>query len=358
MGGRGSVVLVTGYPGLVARKLVEHILTAEPETRIAAVVLERGFEQAAHHLDRLTASQRARVRILAGDAAAMDFGLSGRELRELVPDVDRIHHAAYVSYVGVERDVAEQNVRGAIEAVNVARMCERLSCLVHHSTAEVSGDRRGVVRESELDEGQAFYTVVQETRMRAELVMRRAMTDTPIAVVRPTHLVGDSETGEIDRLDGLYLLVMLVLGLPGDVDVPVPVGGDDALDVVPVDFVVRAAHAIGRSPAARGGTFHLTSSEAMTAEQVFDAIARAGGRRATKSFLPPLLATLARTPGTRSVLREPRALLQQLATNARYDKRQARRILEPHEIVCPPFDSYVATLLAAVERRMRERADG
>ncbi|MSP25205.1 MAG: NAD-dependent epimerase/dehydratase family protein [Myxococcales bacterium] len=351
-----EVVLVTGYPGIVARRLVEHLLVSEPETRIRAVVLERMFARAAHHLERFPPEVRSRVRVMGGDAAAMDFGLSGRELRELASEVVRMHHAAYVSYVGVEREVAEQNVRGAVEAVHVARLCKKLRCLVHYSTAEISGDREGLVRESELDEGQGHFTRVQETRMKAELVMRRAMVDLPIAVVRPTNLVGDSDTGEIDRLDGLYLLVLLVLGLPGEVAVPLPTGGDYPLDVVPVDFVVRAAHAISVSPLAPGGTFHLTSSESLTAQAVFDAIARAGGRRTSRSLMPPkLAATIARVPGIGRILREPGALIQQLATNARYDTRQARKLLEPAGIVCPPFDSYVATLVAAVQERFRER---
>ena len=104
-----------------------------------------------------------------------------------------------MSYVGVEREDAEYtNIQGAVEIVELARNCEHLRCLVHHSTAHTSGSRTGTVFESELDEGQSFQSVVQETRMKAELVMRRAMADVPIAVVRPTMLVGDSVTGEAD----------------------------------------------------------------------------------------------------------------------------------------------------------------
>ncbi len=352
-----ELVLVTGYPGLQARKLVEHVVASEPDTRVALVVLPKLLEPAQRHLAKLSPEERARVEVLEGDVAAIDMGLSGSELRALARRVTRIHHLAYVSYVAVDRETAAAvNVQGAVEAVELARCCDDLACLVHHSSAYVSGDRDGTVYEEELDEGQGFHSVVQETRMTAELVMRRAMREVPIAVVRPTMIVGDSETGEADRLDGPYLLVMLLLGLPGDMAVPLPTGSDNPLDIVPVDYVVKAARYIGLQREATSRTFHLASSDALTAQQIFDHIARAGGRRATRSLLPPqVAAALFRTPGVARFLHEPRALVQQLATNARYDTRQAQRILAGSGIVCPPFESYVSTLVATVQERFRDR---
>lgn len=193
--------------------------------------------------------------------------------------------------------------------------------------------------------------------MRAELVMRRAMRDLPIAVVRPTMTVGDSITGEVERLDGPYLLVMLLLGLPADVNVPLPSPGDNPLDIVPIDFVVRAAHAIGRDEAAVGRTHHLSSSEELSARQVFDLIAEAGGKRvSTRSVIPTQVATaILSTPGVDRLVREPRAFLQQLTSNARFDTRHARRALEPADIRCPPLADYVGTWVTAVKEHWQSR---
>ena len=182
-----QVVLITGYPGLQARKLTQWVLSAEPASRVVLVILEALRERAVRFIDQLEPALRDRIDILLGDAAAIDLGLSGAEYRELATRVTRIHHVAHVSYVGVDADTAAYtNIQGAVEAVELARSAERLSCLVHHSTAHVSGDRRGVVSEDELGQGQGFHSVVQETRMKAELVVRRAMDDVPIAVVRPS----------------------------------------------------------------------------------------------------------------------------------------------------------------------------
>ncbi|MBM4373850.1 MAG: SDR family oxidoreductase [Deltaproteobacteria bacterium] len=351
-------VLVTGYPGFEARKLVEHLLAVEPTTHVALLVQNADEDAVGRHLERV-GDDRARVELFEGDPAALDMGLSGAELGALARRVTRIHHVAHLSHVGADRRTATRvNVQGAVEAIAVARACHHLECLVHHSTAHVSGDRAGLVYEDELDESQGFHGVVQETRMTAELVMRRAMSDLPIAVIRPTMMVGDSDTGEVERFDGPYLLVMLLLGLPGDLAVPLPTGADNPLDIVPVDHVVKAARAIGTCRDARGRTFHLASSEQLTAREVFERIARAGGKRtASRSLLPRKLASaLSRTPALAKVLQEPRALLQQLVTKARYDTRNADRILAQHGLVCPPLDAYVTTLVAAVQERFRERA--
>jgi thioester reductase-like protein len=352
-----QVVLLTGFPSLQARKLLGLILREEPDTRAVVVVLPKLLDQAIAALLAFDEQQRARVEVLEGDAAAIDMGLSGHEFRQLAATVTRIHHLAKVSYVGAELDAAHYaNVRGAVEAVELASACDHIRCLVHHSTAHVSGDRTGIVYESELDEAQGFHSVVQETRMKAEMVMRRAMSKLPIAVVRPTMMVGDSITGEADRFDGPYLLVMLMLGLPSDMAVPLPAGGGNTLDIVPVDYVVRAAHQVGVHADAPGQTFHLTSCDALTAREVLDLIAKAGGRRTAETRIPAQVASaFLGTPGIKRLVKEPRAFMQQLTSRARYDTRTTRRLLASAGITCPPLSDYVGTWVTAVQEHLRQR---
>lgn len=353
-----EVVLITGFPRLAARKLCELSLREEPDAKVVLVVLPKLIAGAAHLVETMARGDRDRIEVLEGDAAAIDLGLSGAEYKSLARSVTCIHHVAHVSYVGIDRETAEYvNIQGAVEAVELAREAHDLRVLVHHSTAHVSGDRTGIVYEDDLDEGQAFHSVVQESRMKAELVMRRAMRDVPIAVVRPTMTVGDSITGEVERLDGPYLLVMLLLGLPADVNVPLPSPGDNPLDIVPVDFVVRAAHAIGRDRAAIGLTHHLTSEESLSARDVFNLIAKAGGKRvSTKSVIPTQVATaILRTPGVDRLVREPRAFLQQLTNNVSFDTRNARAALGRAKVHCPPLSDYVDTWVTAVQEHWQER---
>jgi thioester reductase-like protein len=357
--GYDDVVLITGFPAFYARKMLETVLVAEPRTRVVLVVLERLAADATGDLAALPTDQRERVVMLIGDAAAMDLGLSGGEYRELAREVGRIHHMAHVSYLGVEPAVAEAlNVRGAAEIVELGRSASALRCLVFHSTAAVSGNRKGLVREDDLDPRHGFRSMIDETRMRGELIARRAMQDVPIAIVRPTTLVGDSGTGEMDRFDGPYLLVLLILAAPAEVAIPLPAKGDAPLNIVPVDFVVRAAHAIGLDPKAIGRTFHLADPRPLSARRVFDLVARAGGRRSTRGYIPSNLAkAVLRAPGIERFVRSPRVFIEQLALQVRYDTHNADEILAGTGIACPPFDAYVDQLVAVVQERLRSRRE-
>jgi thioester reductase-like protein len=357
--GYDDVVLVTGFPSLYARKLVEQVLTSEPRALVYLVVLSRFEEEARAEIEAMPPDAKARVVLLEGDAAALDLGLSGAEFRQVTREVDRIHHLAHASYVGVDRHTAEAlNVAGAAEIVELARASASLRCLVFHSSALVSGDRTGVVYEEDLDAGQGFRNVIEETRMRGERIARRAMRDVPIAVVRPTTLVGDSGTGEVDRFDGLYLLVLLIVATPADIAIPIPGKGEAPLNIVPIDFVVRAAHAIGKSPAAPGRTFHLADPHPLSARRVFELVARAGGRKTARGYIPARVAkALLRTPGIERLVRSPRAFVDQLTTPVRYDTRNADQVLAGTGIECPPFEQYVDQIVTVVEQRVKTRRE-
>ncbi len=357
--GHESVLLITGFPSFYARKMVEHVLATEPGTLVYVVVLAKLLPEATAELDALPADRRARVVVLEGDCTAMDLGLSGAEYRSLGREVDRIQHMAHASFVGVEEDAAHAlNVVGTAEVIELARTASQLASLVVHSTALVAGDRTGVVFEDDLDAGQSFRNVVEKTRMRGEVVARRALRELPMSIVRPTTIVGDSGTGEVDRFDGLYFLVLVMVAAPAELAIPLPGKGDAPLNVVPIDFVIRAAHHIGRSPAARGRTFHLADPHPLTARRVFELIARAGGRRAAKGYIPSNIArALLRTPGLERFVRSPRAFVDQLASAVRYDTRNADQILAGSGIVCPPFESYVDQILAVVQERLRSRRE-
>jgi hypothetical protein len=123
-----------------------------------------------------------------------------------------------------------------------------------------------------------------------------------------------------------------------------------------VDFVVRAAHVIAHHPSADGHTFHLASPEHLTAEQLFTLVAQAGGRRTARSTIPTQLArVLLRTPGVERLLHRPRELLQQFGSPVRFDTTHADAVLGPAGVRCPPFHSYVDTLVGAVQEHIRQR---
>ncbi len=321
------------------------------------VVPEGQAARAQAERDALDEGDRRRLVLVEGDASAMDLGLSGAEFRQLSREVDRIHHIAHVAAGSVDRRTAHTvNVVGASEVLEFARAASSLECLVFHSTAHVSGDRTGVVYEDDLSSGQSFRSEVEETRMAAETLARRAMREVPIAVVRPTTLVGDFDPVEDDRLDGLYLLVLFIVATPAEIAIPFPGKGDSPLNIVPLDYVVQAAHALGRLSAAPGRTFHLADPHPLSARRVAELVARAGGKRTARSHIPSNLAkALLRTPGIERFVRSPRAFVEQLTTAVRYDTRNTDLLLRGSDIACPPFETYVGNLVSTVQDHLRAR---
>jgi thioester reductase-like protein len=353
-----EVVLLTGFPSLLSRTVCAEIVQSDPLARVRAIVPSKFEKDASTFLDELPPDQRSRVDLIEGDAAAIDMGLSGSEFKALASELTHIHHCAQVTHLGVEAAAAERvNVGGAREALELAGLCDKLECLVLHSTAHVSGDRTGLVREDELKEGQAFRSVVEETKARAEKIVRTAMRRVPVAVVRPATIVGDSRSGEVDRFDGPYLLILLVVTSPPDLALPLPGSGEEALNLVPIDWVARASVALGRDERARGRTFHLVDPQPFTTRKVFELVARAGGRRGPRGSIPANLAkALLRAPGLERIAKSPRALLETLTTPVTYDAHNSDELLASLGVPsCPPLESYVEKLVEYVKEHVRRR---
>ncbi|HXX69769.1 MAG TPA: SDR family oxidoreductase [Polyangiaceae bacterium] len=357
----GDVVFVTGYPVMRARSVCAELLRSDERCLVYLLVRPGGSQSAREALADPVGEDRERIKLIEGSASAIDFGLSGGELESLGRDVTHIHHCAEVTNPGAERKTAERvNVGAAQEALEFARCCGKLRCLVFHSTVHVAGDRSGIVREDELEAGQSFRNVIEETKARAEKLMRSAMASMPIAVVRPATISCDATTGAVDRPDGMYFLVLLALTSSPEWPLRLPGRGEGPLNLVPSDWVARAASAIGRDPRAPGRTFHLVDPRPAAARAVFDLVARASGTRASRGSVPANLArALLRAPGLDRIARTPRAFLDTLltlTTPVTYDARNADELLNSLGIpACPPFESYVDKLVEHVRKRIPDR---
>ena len=120
----------------------------------------------------------------------------------------------------------------------------------------VAGEAHGVFTEEMFDEGQRLPSPYHRTKFEAEKAVRQAAT-VPWRVYRPSIVLGDSHTGEMDKIDGPYYFfptIAWVAELPSAKRVPLvlpPLGDSNA---VPVDYVadaLDAAHAVpdgGRPP--------------------------------------------------------------------------------------------------------------
>jgi thioester reductase-like protein len=347
---------VTGYPGFIGKRLVKHIAESDPKGRIYLLVQPKFLKEAATYVAQL---KGAPIELLGGDIVDMHLGLAGDEYRRLVETVTDIFHLAAISYLGMPREIARRvNVTGTRNVLELGRDCLHLERFNHFSTTYVSGDRVGVIAEDELDVGQAFRNPYEETKFEAEKLVNRAGASMPITIYRPSTVVGDSQTGEIDRFEGPYYLGMVLVMSPLMVPLPLPGNGVAPLNVVPVDFVVRAVWSLSRNGAARGRTVHLVDPNPMSARRVYELVAARANKRLPRFNLSARAAdAFLRLPGIEKLARPQRAAINYVNHLALYNCHTALELLDGTGVRCPPLSSYLDKLVDYARSHYRMRAD-
>jgi NAD(P)-dependent dehydrogenase (short-subunit alcohol dehydrogenase family) len=205
-------------------------------------------------------------------------------------------------------DAAENddlNVGGTRRVVEVATSLGA-GCLHHVSSVAVAGEHRGTFDESMFDEGQELPSPYHATKFAAERLVREASV--PWRVYRPVIVVGDSRTGQMDKVDGPYYFLPFMtsvgeLPLVGRLPLVLPDLGDT--NVVPVDYVVDAMDALVHADGLDGQAFHLAHPRPQPLLEVYNALAKAAGAPQvavglTRRLLPPAthgLHLLAKLPG-------------------------------------------------------------
>lgn len=356
---RSPLTLVTGLPQFTTRRFVAELAAADPKGRFALLVPERHLPAARKFVATLPGA-RDRFQLLEGEVKRIDLGLSGAEFRDLAAEVSVVHHTAAVFHLGVAQSVASEiNVRGTEEVLELCRHARELRHLVFHSTLGVSGDFDGTWTEDDYDRGQRFNNHYEETKFVAEGLVRREAEASrlPVTILRAPVIVGDSVTGEVDRFDGPYQLMLLFIALPVDLGLPLPGRASRLINLIPVDFFARAARVLSARPPDAGAvlTYHIADPAPYTMARVFELVARASERKVPRGYVPPrLLRALMRTPGLERFAESPLAALDLFTADVTYSTARAAPLLAEAGVACPRFPDYVENLVAYLRQKIAD----
>jgi thioester reductase-like protein/short-subunit dehydrogenase involved in D-alanine esterification of teichoic acids len=294
--------VVTGGTGFIGRRVVSQILSRRDDAEVWVLVRRESlsrFERLASEGDQAWGD---RAKPLVGNLTAANLGLTDEAVAELGAVDHIVHCAAIYDITADEDDQRATNVEGTRAVIDLAR---RLHATLHHvSSIAVAGTYHGEFTEDDFDVGQDLPTPYHQTKFEAELLVRSA-AGLRMRVYRPAVVVGDSRTGEMDKVDGPYYffgLLRKLAVLPRFTPMVLPDTG--RTNIVPVDFVVEAVvelmHADGRD----GQTFHLTAPKTIGLQGIYRGVAEAAGLPPLRGSLPGATATpFLRVTGRAKVLR-------------------------------------------------------
>jgi len=264
-----GAILLTGATGFLGMDALARLIERDHDDVV--VLVRASDKQAARaRLDGVLArlydelpGGAARVSVVRGDLLEPGLGLSAEGRARLLASVDRIVHcAASISFDLPLEDAREVNVRGVERVIELARdiaAAGSLRRLVHVSTAYVSGRHAGEFGEADLDVGQEFRNTYERSKNEAERLLRAAAVseDLPLAVARPSIVVGHSVSGWTSAFNVLYWpMRAFERGLLQEV----PAREDSIVDFVPVDYVTDGVLALLDDEAAFG-TYNLVAGE-------------------------------------------------------------------------------------------------
>ena len=291
------------------------------------------------------------VHALAGDVTEPDLGIA--DPAGLAGITHVIHCAATVVFDHPLEEARRINVAGTESVLGLCRRLRRFERLDAVSTAYVAGKRVDLVREEELTHRRSFHNTYEQTKYECEQLLRAAMRDLPIAVHRPSIVVGDSRTGQTGSWKVLYWpLKVLARGrLP-----VVPYDPDGRLDIVPVDFVASAVLALSRKADTAGGTFHLTAGpgrDTTMGELASHLSARLARRlpirvhpRWWRWLIRPVLMTTA-SEELRRTLRTGLVYRPYLELRLQFETSASDAFLQPAGVLCPRVLDYIDTIVDA-----------
>jgi NAD(P)-dependent dehydrogenase (short-subunit alcohol dehydrogenase family)/thioester reductase-like protein len=304
-----------------------------------------------------------------GDIAEAGLGIKAAERKKFEGKIKHVVHLAAI--YDLKADAETQlavNVQGTQHVVAFANAI-KAGMLHHVSSIAAAGLYEGMFREDMFEEAEGLDHPYFATKHESEKIARKE-SKIPLRIYRPGLVVGDSKTGEMDKIDGPYYFFKLIQRLRQLLPSWVPTIGIEGgrINIVPVDFVVDAMDHIMHSTKVNGNTFHLVDPEPMRVGDVLNTFAEAGHaprmsiriNAALFGFIPRGVkkSLMALTPVKRvrnAVMKDlglPDDIMQFVNYPTRFDCRETTAALKGSGIACPRLKDYAWTIWDYWERHL------
>jgi NAD(P)-dependent dehydrogenase (short-subunit alcohol dehydrogenase family) len=361
------IYFVTGASGFIGKRLVRTVL-GRPDARVYILLRDASTERVAK-LREYWQADESRVVAVRGDLTSGGLGIAGDTVAALSHKIDHLFHlgAVYSLEADPETEIAT-NVEGTRNAVRFAAAVG-VGRFHHMSSIAAAGLYEGVFREDMFEEAENLDHPYFASKHLSEKVVRNECL-VPWRIYRPGIVVGDSRTGEMDKVDGPYYFFKLIQKLRKALPSWMPSIGLEGgrINLVPVDFVVAALDHLAHVEGQDGRCFHLTDPHPRRVGDILNIFARAAHapdmtiriNAALLGLIPRTVldGLMALTPTRRirkaimTDLGLPEGILSFVNYPTRFDCRDAERLLAPAGIAVPPLEDYAWRLWDYWERRL------
>ncbi len=357
---------VTGATGFLGRFLVSKLLARKGTIH---VLVRKGSEKKLEAIGAKMGWDRKRIVPVIGDLGQPRLGLSAAQIKTLSGKVTHFFHLAAIYDLSASAESQRvANIEGTRHAIELATAI-KAGCFHHTSSIAAAGLYPGVFREDMFEEAEGLKDPYLKTKHESEGLVRKECK-IPFRIYRPSMVIGHSQTGEIDKIDGPYYLFTLIKKIRETLPQWVPTLGIEGgrINVVPVDFVVDAMDYIAHKRGLDGKCFHLVDPNPMRFGELMNTFSRAahapemtmrldarmlavipGAVRSAVVNLPPVKRF------TDLILRDlkiPRSTLSFITYPTRFDTREVERALKGSKIVVPALGEYAWRIWDYWERHL------
>lgn len=351
---------VTGATGFIGRFVVARLLQRDD-----AVVHVLVRESSKHKFDELKKRLGATAKVLKpvyGDITQPGL-VDAKSLKALQGKVDQVYHLAAVYDLNMDDATGDKvNNEGTRNVVQFVNDLGGAVSLQHVSSVAVAGGRWvGNFSEDMFDEGQDVTHPYFRTKFESEKIVREECTQ-PWRVYRPGAVVGSSQTGEMDKIDGPYYFFKTIQKITNSVPKWLPLLGLEGgkIPLAPVDYVADAMVAIAHKEGLDGQAFHLVQKPQDSVGQVMEILFNAAhGPGFAKQFELPQLPSIVQS-GLRETSRAlptdlafkqmskaigvPVSALGYITNRSAFCDRRTREALAGTGISCPALSDYAHVL--------------
>lgn len=358
---------VTGATGFIGKRLVKKLLERKGAKVYFLIRKESAGKVAA--LRDYWGVSAARAIPVHGDLTRKKLGVSAEDIKKLKGEIAGFYHLAAV--YDLEADEESQiavNIDGTRNTVEFAKAIDA-GHFHHVSSIAAAGLYEGIFREDMFKEAENYDHPYFRTKHESEKIVRDECK-LPWTVFRPAMVVGDSMTGEMDKIDGPYYFFKLIQRIRKLLPSWMPMVGLEGgrINIVPVDFVVNSLDYISHQEHASGKCFHLVDPVGYRVGDVLDILSKAAHaprmnlfiNAALLGFIPKAVKKGLMALGPVRRIRDaimtdlgvPEGLLTFVNYPTRFDCRETLAALKGSGITCPNLNDYAWRLWDYWERHL------